>query len=70
MILDPSDKFRPEKKEVEFRNYTSDNAYHSRVKNTYYQMHSNQCVQYVKDKVTYLCSTSKIRYLMCAVCQR
>ena len=51
MILDPSDKFRPEKKEEEFRNYTSNNVYHNRVKNTYYQMHANQTVQSVTGKV-------------------
>ena len=52
-ILDPSDKFRPEKDEDEFRNYTSNNAYYSRVKNTYYQMHTNQSMDYVSSKVRF-----------------
>ena len=50
LIIDPSDKWRPEKSEDEFRNYTSNNAYHKRVKNTYYQMHTNQSVKLVKDR--------------------
>ena len=51
MVLDPSDKFRPERDEKEFRNYTLDNAYHDRVRRTYYEMHTNMTVDFVKQQV-------------------
>ena len=51
MILDPSDKFRPEKEEQLFRDYTSNNAYFQRVKQTYYMMHTHQSYEYAKTKV-------------------
>lgn len=50
-IIDPSDRFRPERNEEEFRNYTSNNAYHDRVRRTYYEMHTNQTVDFVKSQV-------------------
>lgn len=51
-ILDPSDKFRPEKSQELFRTYTNDNAYYQRVRNTYHQMHSVQTLDYAKQKVS------------------
>ena len=51
MVLDPSDKFRPERDEAEFRNYTADNEYHERVRRTYYEMHTNMTVDYVRKQV-------------------
>lgn len=50
-ILDPSDKFRPEKEDAVFRNYTSSCAYYKRVKNTYHQMHTNQSYAFATDKL-------------------
>jgi len=55
LILDPSDKFRPERNEDEFRNYTSDNAYHDRVRRTYYAMHTKQTVDFVKQQMERWC---------------
>ena len=52
-IIDPSDKFRPEKPEEQFRNYTEDCAYIDRVKKTYYTMHTNQSYNFAKSKVTF-----------------
>ena len=50
-IIDPSDKFRPEKKEELFRDYTNKGNYFNRVKNTYYQMHTKQSYEFAKAKV-------------------
>ncbi|KAI0220707.1 Inositol oxygenase [Lamellibrachia satsuma] len=52
-ILDPSVTFRPEKSEEFFRNYTSNNVYHERVRNTYYEMHSRQTLSYAKQRLEY-----------------
>ena len=51
-ILDPSVTFRPEKSEEYFRNYTSNNVYHERVRNTYYEMHTRQTLSYAKERVS------------------
>ncbi|KAK2181731.1 hypothetical protein NP493_383g01039 [Ridgeia piscesae] len=52
-ILDPSVTFRPEKSEEYFRNYTSNNVYHERVRNTYYEMHTRQTLSYAKERLEY-----------------
>lgn len=49
-ILDPSDKFRPEKPEDEFRNYTENGEYYDRVRRTYYTMHTNQTYEFATNK--------------------
>merc|ERR1711976_1099720 len=59
MLLDPSDEVRPEKREEEFRNYTSDNAYFDRVKHTYYTMHTNQSYEYAKGKKDTWCQFNR-----------
>ncbi|XP_076640784.1 myo-inositol oxygenase [Halictus rubicundus] len=58
MILDPSDKYRPEpahagKFESEFRNYSVDGAdpVMERVRNTYHKMHSSQTVEFVQSRM-------------------
>ena len=51
-IVDPSDKFRPEKDEAEFRNFGEDSEFIDRVRRTYQDMHTNQTVQYVRDRVS------------------
>ncbi|KAK2155154.1 hypothetical protein LSH36_247g02047 [Paralvinella palmiformis] len=52
-IIDPSDKFRPEKKEELFRDYTAKGTYFNRVKNTYNQMHTKQSYDFAKGKMDY-----------------
>ncbi|XP_014669268.1 PREDICTED: inositol oxygenase-like [Priapulus caudatus] len=52
-LLDPSELYRPEKVHMEkqaLRNYNHEST-PQRVKNTYYTMHTNQCVDFVKAKV-------------------
>ena len=51
-ILDPSDKFRPEKPEEQFRNFTESCEFYNRVKRTYYVMHTNQTFEFAKSKVS------------------
>jgi len=50
VILDPSDKFRPEKDEAQFRDFTQNCDFYDRVKNTYKLMHTNQSVEYIQQK--------------------
>ena len=52
-ILDPSDKFRPEKKdESQFRDFLNKEAPHyARVLKTYTDMHTNQTYDFAKSKV-------------------
>jgi len=59
VILDPSDKFRPEKEEEFFRDFTSNNAYFERVRETYYQMHTNQSYAYAKGKKDTWCKFNR-----------
>lgn len=49
-ILDPSDKFRPEKPDEEFRNYTDKGDFHDRVRKTYSDMHTYQTLESVSQK--------------------
>lgn len=55
MLLDPSDKLRPEsiyagKLQSEFRNYEEDDEdpIKNRVRKTYEKMHTNQTVEFVR----------------------
>ncbi len=50
-ILDPSNRFRPEKSEALFRDFTASGPYYNLVHNTYQQMHTKQTLQYARDKV-------------------
>ncbi len=50
-ILDPSDKFRPEKPEENFRDFSENCDLYNRVKKTYYTMHTKQTLQFSKAKV-------------------
>jgi len=55
-ILDPSQIFRPDiKKGEEFRVYSLDKDDHiqRRVRETYFKMHKNQCVDFVQDRIKY-----------------
>lgn len=52
-IIDPSDKFRPEKDN--FRNYTQNGEYFDRVRRTYKEMHTIQNVNFVKQKMAKWC---------------
>lgn len=54
-ILDPSLTFRPEKQDHQFRDYTANNVYNKRVRQTYCQMHTNQSVDFVKRKTAEWC---------------
>ena len=56
-IVDPSDKFRPEKED--FRNYTENNEYFDRVRRTYKEMHTTQSVQFVKQKMAKWCQFNR-----------
>lgn len=56
-IVDPSDKFRPEKDD--FRNYTQNNEYFDRVRRTYREMHSTQNVNFVKQKMAKWCQFNR-----------
>jgi len=52
-LLDTSELLRPEeclKEKEAFRDYTKDDPIGARVKKTYYDMHSNQTVDFVKSK--------------------
>lgn len=49
-ILDPSDKFRPEKPEERFRDYTENSAFYDRVKDVYLEYHTKQTVEAVLQK--------------------
>ena len=61
--MDPSDKFRPEKDEKEFRDFSSSNSkYYSRVRNTYIQMHTNQTYDFAREKVT--CMLKRVLWLV------
>ena len=51
-ILDPSDKFRPEKDEEQFRDFTANGEYFDRVQDTYLKMHTNQTTNYVHNRVS------------------
>lgn len=51
-IIDPSDKFRPEKEESLFRDFTKNTPYYNKVENTYRQMHTNQTHVFAKQKVS------------------
>lgn len=55
IILDPSDKFRPEKDEAEFRDFTAKGVYFNRVRNLYHQMHTNQTYDFAKEKLDTWC---------------
>lgn len=59
IILDPSDKFRPEKEEQYFRDFTSNNAYYERVKETYRLMHTHQTYDYAKGKKESWCQFNR-----------
>ena len=50
-ILDPSDKFRPEKSEEQFRDFTENCEYYDRVRKTYDKMHSSQTYEFAKNKM-------------------
>lgn len=68
-ILDPSPTFRPERNDDKFRDYTPTNAYHKRVRSTYYQMHSQQTVNFVQQKMTDWCRFNRAELtIMEAVC--
>ena len=54
IILDPSDKFRPEKDEEEFRNFSNNSALYERVKNTYRLMHTKQSHTFAKERVSHV----------------
>ncbi|CAD5110696.1 DgyrCDS72 [Dimorphilus gyrociliatus] len=58
-ILDPSDKFRPEKDESLFRDYTNDNSYFDRVKRVYYSMHTTQTLQFATEKLQFWSKLNK-----------
>ena len=49
--MDPSDKFRPEKKEEQFRDFTAKNPLYNRVRNVYHQMHTSQTLDFARKKV-------------------
>jgi len=49
-ILDPSDKFRPEKDEEQFRDFTKNCELYDRVRMTYHDMHTRQSMDYVQQK--------------------
>ena len=52
-IFDTSELLRPEqvlKDKEAFRDYTKDDFIGERVKKTYYEMHANQTVEFVKEK--------------------
>lgn len=49
--MDPSNKFRPEKREELFRNFTDNCVYHSRVQKLYSEMHTKQTYDFAKGKV-------------------
>ena len=51
MILDPSDKFRPEKDEETFRDFTNKGVYYDRVRNVYHNMHTYQTYEFALEKV-------------------
>ncbi len=62
-ILDVSELVRPEKKfaqdklDAHYRVYDESNPLQERVKKTYYEMHTNQTVDFVKKKVSNLAKT-------------
>ena len=51
MILDPSDKFRPEKPEEEFRKFDSSSQFHDRVSCLYHEMHTKQTYDFALQRV-------------------
>jgi inositol oxygenase len=54
-VLDPPKNFTPGRDSDQFRDYTEGNAYNKRVRNTYYQMHTNQTVDFVRQKMAEWC---------------
>ena len=61
---DPSDKYRPEKTEEEFRNFTEDGEYYGRVRETYRLMHTNQTYDFVKGRVSIICWLNCMRIIL------
>lgn len=62
LLLDPSEYYRPEKKKMEeFRTFSAeeDSCIQRRVRETYMKMHTNQTVDFVRNRKTYWCNFNK-----------
>lgn len=54
-VIDQPTTFTPERSSEQFRDYTTGNVYNKRVRNTYYQMHTHQTVDFVQKQMSKWC---------------